>query len=489
MTLLKYGVNVYAGPTKGQPPLNVDSELTAIIGAFPADNGAGYEIGQSNTWYAATSWEDFKGKYGGEEIWGAGNLERSQGWNANKSVERLMSGFGMYPVLIYNVLDPDSHQTAIADESRVLITGTVKLVNKYIQMSTIVVTDSPMTTTYDIGDDYTVSRGTDGLVSITTVSTGAIGATDTILVDYDYCDNSAITQIQVTAAIQGCNDIITDLGFSRLPGWIHAPYWSQADIDNVVAATVRTDLSTISANLNSTFVTRFVYDIDETDYNSSSDLADIYADKSILDENGRAFFGEGTYGATTEQLLSDWYIGMMSLEVELNGYVGVSPSNRPMTGYVPNNKLSFPTASNAVRDKGIITVILDTADRGWNLWGTWTSFYNGTATDLRKDSTNQNDFIAYKSKQLTRDLWAKSTDRNFNKFTIQDFVDKENSAGRLLISKGQMIGYELEFRAVDNPDLSTQINLRMYVLAPEPQKRTDVEIQVDLNFFNTIFPA
>jgi len=490
MTLVSYGVNVYQGPTKGQPPLQVDSEIPAIIGAFPCDDGAGYEIGKPLEWYACTSWEDFQNQYGDIAVWGTGNLDRSDGWNAYKSIERIMYGFGIYPVLIYNVLDPSTNVTSVVDESKTFVSGTdyVTLTNKYILMSTIVVTDDPMTTTYVLGTDYTLTRNTTtGLVEVYRIATGGIGATDDILVDYDYCDPTSITMAQVTAAIQGVDDIVTSVGFSYLPGWLHVPYWSMKDYNSILYATVRTDMLAMADNLNSVFMLRFVYDLDESAFATSGDLQDLYDEKTILSEFGRAIAASGTYGATTEQLGSDWYIGMQSDEVQLNGYPGVSCSNRPLTGFTPDNKLSFPTQSNAVRDKGIICSILDTADRGWCLWGTWTSYFNGTATDLALDSTNQNDVIVYLNKSIIRDLWVKAQDRNFNKYTIFAYVDSMNTLGKQLVSRGQMIGFEIEFREEDNPDLSTMIKLRLYILAPEPQKRTDVEIQVDLTYFNTLF--
>lgn len=490
MTKVKYGVNVFSGPTKGQPPLQVDSEITAIVGAFPADTGAGNEIGKSKEWYACTSWEDFLSKYGGEETWGAGNLNRSDGWNAFKSVKTIMKTFGVRPVLIYNVIDPDEHDADVTDELQTFATGIefVTLDEKYGMLSSVVITDSPMTVTYVIDVDYTLTRNANtGLIEVNRVATGGIGATDPILADYTTIDPTAITQVEVDTAIQGCNNIITTLGFSKLPGWLHVPYWSMKDWNNIEHLTVRNDQLAMSANLNTVFYLRFIYDLDETAYAASGDLADLYAEKSILSEYGRACAGGGVYGVETEQLESDWYIGMLAQEVEANGYPGASPSNRVMIGFDPTNKLTFPTQSNAVRDKGIICTVLDTGDRGWNIWGTWTSYFNGTATDLRMDSTNQNDVIVYLNKSITRDLWIKSQDRNFNKFTIQAYIDGQNTLGKQLVARGQMIGFEIVFREEDNPDLSQQVNLRLFLLAPEPQKRTDVEMQVDLAYFNTLF--
>jgi hypothetical protein len=149
--------------------------------------------------------------------------------------------------------------------------------------------------------------------------------------------------------------------------------------------------------------------------------------------------------------------------------------------------LKWPDNSNAVRDFGIITTSLDPGDRGYTLWGTNTSYFGGTATDLRLDSTNQNDLEQWLRKAITRDVWVQNTDRNFNKFTAQTFVEKWNALGTQQVSKGKVLGWELSFNPDDNPDLSSYVKFRLALLGPEPMARTDVEFQIDLTYFATVF--
>ena len=484
-----YGVNVYQGETRGQPPLQVESEIPAIFGAFPCDNESSPSMGYPNEWKEVTSWADFKDKYGFEEQWGSGLLERSDGWNASKSVYRIMSGFGLYPVLIYNVLDPATHQTSVTDENVTFAAGsgvTQDLAGDYILHDTIVVQDDGDAITYVLDTDYSIER-VSGVTQITRITTGSIGETDTVHVDYDYCDPSGITDAQVTAAIEAADDIITSVGFSKLPGTLHAPYWSMVDIDSITAANTRAQLAAKAAQLNTVFTTRFVYDLDDTAYAVSGDLQDVYDDKDVLSENGRCFFPAGTTSSTTEELLSDWHIGTLAAKVFLNGFPGISASNNVLSGFIPDHLLRFPDESNAVRGQGIVTVCLDPGDRGWVEWGTWTSYYNGTATDLGLDSQNQNDVINYLNKLITRDVWVKNCDKPLNKQRLQDFVEKWNTLGKQQVSKGTMVGWELAFLEEDNPDITSAVKFRLYLLAPEPQKRTDVEINVDLSYLDTLF--
>ena len=91
-----YGVNVTQGETRGQPPLQVSSEIPAIFGAFPCDLQTSPTMGYPGEWKEVTSWADFKEKYGFEEQWGADQCDRADGWNAAKSVYRIMSGFGVF---------------------------------------------------------------------------------------------------------------------------------------------------------------------------------------------------------------------------------------------------------------------------------------------------------------------------------------------------------------------------------------------------------
>jgi len=490
---LKYGVNVYPGPTKGQPPLSVDTEIIAMIGCFPVDKETDPTKGHPLEWYKVTSLEDFKAAYGLEEFWGTGNLARSAGFVTPKSAQAILEG-GVRPLLVYNIFDEANHTTAVVDEN---VTFTVlapvqPVANKWALIDTFVIQDVTDTITYVEGVDYSLERNaTTGFVEITNLGAG-IGPTDTVHVDYEYCNPGAVTTANVTAGIDKVQTIIMDLSFADLPGWIHCPKYSQIAVSGTDPAAVRAQLKINALSLNTAFTTRFLYDIDETDYNvtvaaGSPDLTKIYDDKDVTSEHGRVFFGEGSSPGRTEQLLSDWFLVLQTAEVAANEFPAVSPSNRVLSDYTPANKLPWPVASNAVRDKGIITTSLDPADRGFTLWGTWTSYFNGTQTDLRLDSTNQNDLQNYLVKAITRDVWVKNTDRNFNKFTVQDLVEKWNALGKQQVSKGKVLGWLFSFNPEDNPDLATYVKFNLSILAPEPQKRTDVEIQIDLTYFETVF--
>ena len=109
MTTLDYGVNVYPGATKGQPPISVDTEIIAMIGVFPTDKEANWTKGHSEEWYKCTSLDDFKSAYGTETFWGTNNLARSAGYVTPKSAICILEG-GVYPLLIYNVFDPFPNQ-------------------------------------------------------------------------------------------------------------------------------------------------------------------------------------------------------------------------------------------------------------------------------------------------------------------------------------------------------------------------------------------
>jgi hypothetical protein len=489
-----YGVNVYPGATKGQPPISVDTEIIAMVGMFPVDKEANATKGHPQEWYRVISLDDFKSAYGTETFWGTNNLDRSAGFVTPKSAITILEG-GVWPLLIYNIFDPTAHTTAITDESVTFtaLAPTQPVAQKWALIDTFVVTDDPFTVTYVEGTDYSLARNnTTGFVEITRIDTGAIGATDSILVDYDYIDPTTVTTAELTAGIDKVQTIIEDINFANWPGWLHCPWYSKIAVSGTDPALIRAQLKANAINLNSSVTVRFLYDIDETDYTAtvvagSPDLSKISDDKDVTSEHGRVFFGEGGSTGRTEQLLSDWFLVLQTAEVAANEFPCVSPSNRVLEDYTPNNTLKWPDNSNAVRDFGIITTQLDPGDRGYTLWGTNTSYFNGTKTDLRLDSTNQNDLEQWLRKAITRDVWVQNTDRNFNKFTAQTFVEKWNALGKQQVSKGKVLGWELSFNPDDNPDLSSYIKFRLALLGPEPMARTDVEFQIDLAYFATVF--
>jgi len=494
MTTLDYGVNVFPGATKGQPPLSVDTEIIALIGMFPADKAASATKGHPLEWYKCTGLEDFKSAYGLEEFWGTGQLLRSVGFVTPKSAQTLFEG-GITPILIYNIFDESAHTVSITDEVLTFsaLVPEQFVANEFALIDTFVVTDNPMTKTYVEGTDYSLARNaTTGLVGVTRITTGTIGATDDVLVDYEYIDPTTVVTAEVTAGIDAVQTIIMDLGFANLPGWIHCPEYSKIAVSGTDPASIRAQLKINALSLNTAFTTRFLYDIDETDFAATvvagaPNLTKISDDKDVTSEHGRVFFGEGSTPGRTEQLLSDKFLVLHTAEVASNQFPCVSPSNRVIEDYTPAYPLAWPLSSNTVRKMGIICTSLDPADRGYTLWGTQTSYFAGTATDLRLDSTNQNDLQNYLVKAITRDVWVKNTDRNFNKFTATDIVDKWNALGKQQTSKGKVLGWVFSFNPADNPDLSSYIKFNLSLLGPEPMARTDVEIQIDLTYFATVF--
>ena len=487
---VSYGVNVSVGETLGGVPITVASEIPFIVGAFPADKGTGNVIGRSNQLTKVISWEDFKTQYGGEETWGT--MNRSAEWNAYKTVKHLLTVARVTPIIIYNALDPDTHQTAVTDEVLTFAADDLDqpLANKFAQHSTIVVTDNPMTTTYVLDTDYSVSRDSDGTTQITRITTGSIGATDDILVDYDYCVPEQITDNQASTAIGKIDDILTTFGPAYLPGWIHAPEWSKKDQTLITAATVRLQLKTKANLFSDIFTTRFVYDLDRTAYAASSTLSDLTDDKTIADSQGRAFAGDGTYGTQTEQLLSDWFLGEQAFYVDKNGFPGVSPSNqRVLTGYTPTDVWSIAQA-NTVRAAGVTTAFLDMGGSGgYRLWGTWTSYYSGTATDYSLDEAVQNDVNTYMSRILILDTWAKYADGALTRPKIETIVEQWDSLGKSLKGSNKLLGFRILFLEEDNPDLTTAVNFRIQLLAPPTMKRTDFIVQADLNYLDNVFPS
>ena len=129
-------------------------------------------------------------------------------------------------MLIFNAFDPSvaGNILAVVDESHTFAAGVeyVNLVGSFVFEDQIVVTDDPMTVTYLLGTDYTIERHPEGKVRIVRIATGAIGATQAVLADYKKAVDG-ITDAILEVAISGVDDIVTELSFSNLPGWLHDP--------------------------------------------------------------------------------------------------------------------------------------------------------------------------------------------------------------------------------------------------------------------------
>lgn len=586
-----YGVNVTLGATIGGIPNVLNSEIPYIIGAFPADAPSpdtySDTIGRSKTLTVVNSWEDFQTLYGDETTWGP--MTRAAEWTAYKTVKHFLGTKAMTPVIIYNCLDPATHQDTITLEGITFAADDLDkpLVRKFTQHSTVEVyrfntiteygdagnsmslwsftgatlsnTDhgkvywtlqqtgagpdytviiykdaagllkvaegtrvgngiitlaafggsglsGAVTVTYAGDDltlpanyleiptrltrntDYSLSRDSSGYTQVTRIATGDIAATETVYVTYDYCDPTEVANIDVTTGITAADDILRLLGPNYLPGWIHVPYWSMKNGTTTTVAGIRSALAAKAASFGTVFVTRAIYDLDETAYIASGVLADLTNNKTIANEYVVACAGAGVYGDETEHLVSDWYIAMMADEVKANGFPGVSPSNRVMTGYTPTIKLNIPN-SNAVRALGIVTVTKDMLNRGYVLWGSQTSYFTGTSVDYQKEECNAMDVYTYLERLLTLDTWALFTDRNLTKPRMEALVERWTAFGKSLTGQNKLLGFRVLFLESDNPDLTLYTKLRIQLLASPTMKRTDFIIQTDLTYLSSVFPS
>ncbi|MCP4711356.1 MAG: hypothetical protein GY869_22275, partial [Planctomycetes bacterium] len=207
-----------------------------------------------------------------------------------------MKAHGVTPLLIYNIFDESAHTASIANEVITFsaLAPTQELAELWILEDSIVVTDVPGTTTYVLDTDYSIERDdTTGLIEITRIATGAIGATGITHVDYDYATPGAVTTTNVNAGIDEIQNILTALGFANLPGWVTCPKYSQITVGTGATdpASIRANLKVNAQALNTVFTTRFVYDIDETDYDvtvaaGAPDISKISDDKDVTSEHG-----------------------------------------------------------------------------------------------------------------------------------------------------------------------------------------------------------
>lgn len=352
-------------------------------------------------------------------------------------------------------------------------------------------------TAYTEDTDYTVTRVA-GETVITAVSTGDIPAAFKFTVDYSYADPD-LSLTEKKAAIDKIDDVFVeaDIPITNLPKWVHAPGWTHkkatAETTDDVEA-VRNYIAAKSMLMLDFLQFRFLYDIDETAYNSSSDVADLKADKTTLHANGRSCMGEGTLNSETEALGSDIYFATLAALTVANDFPGETPSNKStqINGYVPTNLFvqSKPTAQD-LRDYGILCPTKPFTGGNPAFWGTFTSLVDGTpdAIDYSKRVAPQNDINVHLLTQITVDIWATMYDFGLSQNRIDAKLATWNNTLGNLVSTDKLTDGRLEFRPEDNPDITDNLKFRLILMGPVYPNTIEIELNVDLNAIKTLFPT
>ena len=399
--------------------------------------------------------------------------------------------FGLSPVVLINVLDPDVHKKAAPSESVAVTRGVATVEVEGILLDSVMVrsaTQPDVTYTRDI--DYTLSFNDDGHLVVSVKPNGNIGSAASVLIEYDKLDPSAVDRTDIIGGVD-IKGKVTGLElikevfprFGLVPGLILAPGYSQ---DPLVAAVMTAKAQKINGVFRALALTDLSADTVKQ-YGDAPSWKNInnYTDSRQVPLWPMVALGGKKYHFST-QLAGT--IG--TTDADSGGVPHASPSNRGLKANAAVLKdgteifLGLEEA-NYLNSQGIVTAL--NFRGGWKAWGNYTGAYPAV-TDPKDCFIPVRRMFDFVANTLILTFWQK-VDSPTNKRMIETIVDSVNIWLNGLTSSGYLLGGRVEFRKEDNPDtelMAGHIQFRTFITPPAPAQHIEFVLEYDTSYLATL---
>ena len=481
--VFRHGVNNSEVPTSVIVPVEATSGLQVVVGTAPIN------LAKTNEYYKkpllAYRFAEANDALGYSDDW--------KNYTLCEEMDSSFRLFGVAPVVFINVLDPDKHQSTGTKE--VEISNKKALVEEEgILLDTLSVKlSSTAEEPLKNDEDYIATFDDNGNVVIVVVSGGAIPAEQTTLsISYTKVDPTKVTVNDIIGGIDIETGEATGLElinsvfpkFGLVPGLIKVPKFSK---DPTVAAVMKTK----AGNINSYFKAMSLPDINSTEANTYTKVAEWKNQNNYTAANEipcwpKAALGEKVYNLSTQ------VGGLMALTDALNGDMPyVSPSNRSlqMNKCVLEDGTEVnlgPDQAEYLNSQGILTALNFIG--GWKAWGNRTGAFPAN-TDVKDNFIPVRRMHNWISNTIILTTWSK-VDGPITPRFAQTVTDSLNMWLNGLTSEGALVGGRVEFRKEDNPTtdlLNGNIKFRVFVAEPTAAENIEFILEFDATYYNRLF--
>lgn len=401
--------------------------------------------------------------------------------------------YGVGTVLVYNVLDPAVHKTAVANEVVALSAGKATLAHPVV--ASLVLKSADGATTYVAGTDYTVTALTGEVLR---VATGAIPANAASLrASYDYADPSKVTAADIIGGVdaggvrtglQAYKDTYNQFGlFAKI---IIAPGFSPL---NSVSAEMRAmaDILDAVTYIDAPIGTTFAQALagrgpnGTINFNTSSGRARLcYPHVKV-------------YDATTDSdVLSPLSVHAAALRAKVDlekGYwwsssnwelQGVTGVERQLTAMINDPQSEV----NLLNEVGITTVY-NSFGTGARLWGNRTAAWP-TVTHMSnfENVLRTGDMID----EAIRHASLQFMDMPGDDGVIDAILQSVDAFGRKKIGDGALVGFKVWFDPARNPEqerANGHVLIQYKFTPPPPLERLTYESEITSEYLITLKKA
>lgn len=384
-----------------------------------------------------------------------------EAFTLNQSIKASFELFGVAPIVLVNVLDPNKaqHVTNVSKPTEQTVTGGSFVISAeqepvpYVLRATLTVSAQTSGDPLVAGTDYTVEYDEDGLATVTLTSATA-KALAKVYVTYKAikltAGKTAVTAAEITTAI---SDKLREVypRFGMTPGLLLSPGYSK---DPNVAAVMQGACE----NINGVYSCECILDVDcgTSGAQTYDAVKQVKESKGLTSPHAYAYWPMAQVG--NYRLSLSAIMGALTAATDAaNGDVpSLSPSNKSLPGVTGlcledgTEVILDQAQANVVNSAGIGTVL---NLNGFKAWGNNTCAYPST-TDPKDRWIAVRRFFTWRSNSLIQTYFER-VDSPANYRMIEAIVDAENVNGNAYVAAGACAAYQCEFRSDENP--TTQI--------------------------------
>ena len=384
-----------------------------------------------------------------------------EAFTLNQSIKASFELFGVAPIVLVNVLDPNKaqHVTNVSKPTEQTVTGGSFVISAeqepvpYVLRATLTVSAQTSGDPLVAGTDYTVEYDEDGLATVTLTSATA-KALAKVYVTYKAikltAGKTAVTAAEIATAI---SDKLREVypRFGMTPGLLLAPGYSK---DPNVAAVMQGACE----NINGVYSCECILDVDcgTSGAQTYDAVKQVKESKGLTSPHAYAYWPMAQVG--NYRLSLSAIMGALTAATDAaNGDVpSLSPSNKSLPGVTGlcledgTEVILDQAQANVVNSAGIGTVL---NLNGFKAWGNNTCAYPST-TDPKDRWIAVRRFFTWRSNSLIQTYFER-VDSPANYRMIEAIVDAENVNGNAYVAAGACAAYQCEFRSDENP--TTQI--------------------------------
>lgn len=433
-----HGVRVQENPTNIASPVSNDGGVPVIFGTAPINLAADPE-NATNKLFLCRTFAEAKAAVGYSDDY--------DNYTLCQAMDAFFKVYGVGPIVICNVLDPETHK-ATYEETLTVTNGQAVSTTEGVLLSGLTVKADSADLTLDT--DYTVEFNDGGYIVVTVIKEGVT----TVILSGNKIDPSAVTADDIIGSFDAetGEETGTELlrkvypKFGLAPGLLLAPGWSHIPTVGLALAEKCTDISGL-------FKCECVVDIDCSDTGAKM-FTDV---ESVKEENG--YNGKHMIALWPMVKNADKIMAYSAMFAAMTAYTDYQNDNVPNLS--PSNKeikisaavladgtevVLDITQANELNAIGVVTAI---NLNGFKSWGNNTAAYPDV-TDPKDRWICCRRFFSWWGNSFIL-TYLEKVDDPANYRLIESIVDSENVRGNSLVSQGKCAGIKMVYSKDDNP--------------------------------------